>query len=211
VCMDAVMSRRSEGMRTRGRREARGVSLGALVPWALAACTPLSGVEPDVIDVYVEAPAPPPPAPIGTRCTRNSECGAGMFCSEIPGGFCTRPCPNGDECGPDAVCGGRTFCYKRCNSTADCGERGWICLRAFGTQRVCEPDCDFDPAGVCGAEGCSADGYCLPACSMFAGQTLICSAGSTCTAPQGGRCRCTSSTNCGDNRRCVNGACARIE
>lgn len=180
----------------------------ALIAVGTYRCTELRGVGPDVVDV-VEAAAPP--AAIGTRCTRNRDCGSGRFCSDEPGGFCTSACRTSAECGPDGLCTTRGFCWRRCATTVDCLGAGWLCAPLDRATNICVPDCRISPASTCGASSCLADGDCLSACSMLGGQSLGCSSSSTCSAAQGGRCRCSVGTDCGEGRTCSGGSCVRTE
>ncbi len=75
--------------------------------------------------------------PIGSACTKDSDCGAAPFyCMvEHPGGYCMSDCTTDADCPPEAICqndGMKGECHSKCNAMADC-RSGYECAPAANT------------------------------------------------------------------------------
>ncbi|RMG18597.1 MAG: hypothetical protein D6729_06840 [Deltaproteobacteria bacterium] len=160
----------------------------------------------------------------GAPCANDADCARGAQCVQ---GACHEPrrlCdPVARRC--DLVCGEDLDCDRsrrcdpasgRCESTcsdatADCGPAGYCDAASM----VCAADCRVLPDLCSAGEYCDLDsGACLERCPPFGNGT--CPQGKVCDILTGAcvpPCAdlsrpCSSSTECGMNERCVNGACA---
>jgi hypothetical protein len=117
---------------------------------------------PDSPDMATTTPPPsmPPPSmppgpdmsqqPVGTACTSDAQCGAGLFCAksfgvgpgriDIPGGYCTLDCSS-TACPADSFCSTFTF-GKYCLSSCppDPCRTGYKCCDEGGGKNGCATD-----------------------------------------------------------------------
>ena len=142
---------------------------------------------------------------VGGACARTADCLPGWVCQSAvqgwPGGYCMRPgCTRDSECGAGGTCllgSTQSACFASCISSSQC-RTGYACVHPDPTDPygICFPNCALNVPVICGEYACNAGtSLCTGGCTS----SLQCSLGSVC---RGGDCYCTTSTNCGPNRRC---------
>ena len=104
----------------------------------------------------------PGPAPYSSACTMHTECDTG-YCTQPPGGFCSRQCGNNGDCPVGAKCNTRKYCTK-----VLLGDEGATCKG--------NPDCL--PGLSCVRTGAEGDGSCARVCDPF--EDAGCTAPSVC-------------------------------
>ncbi|MEE2788392.1 MAG: hypothetical protein VX589_13700 [Myxococcota bacterium] len=124
---------------------------------------PMNDEMPEDAPMAPPASDPPvPPAnvlPLGSPCGDGVSCGAGMVCiSNLPGGYCSKPCQSSDEClngtcwdlGQD-----QKLCLASCGDSDDCRRaEGYIC----DDDRTCFPG--EEPPPPCTPQSCPPGTYC---------------------------------------------------
>ncbi|MDX2056066.1 MAG: hypothetical protein SFV15_26935 [Polyangiaceae bacterium] len=89
---------------------------------------------------------------VGAGCAKDTDCTGGLTCiTTVSGGYCgKKDCTVNADCGKDAACvtaaDGKNYCYKSCQSPADCS----FC-RATGTTTTCTQTVKFAEAGTAGS------------------------------------------------------------
>lgn len=85
--------------------------------------------------------------PIGSRCSRDHQCGTAPFAcvTSYPGGYCEHACATDGDCPKDSVCvlpagaPAMRACRRVCTANEQCraGE-GYLCVPLGGTASVCD-------------------------------------------------------------------------
>ncbi|MDF1561626.1 MAG: hypothetical protein P1V51_01210 [Deltaproteobacteria bacterium] len=103
--------------------------------------------------------------PLGSACTTDAECGAGLYCATegglFPGGYCTQVgCTSDADCAPGRCVQafGQSWCFSACPMGTEC-RADYLCVDA-PTGKACQPPCrdDLDCWGQ--TASCGADGLC---------------------------------------------------
>jgi hypothetical protein len=145
-------------------------------------------------------------------CHKNSDCASNVCGSGTNGstmGQCTAgTCTSNADCGTGGTC---DTTKKKCTAGAcsvdvNCGTSGGVCGGSTCTN-VCLTDQDCGFTATCSGATSGVTGQCSEPC----GTSADCpNTGFACSGATAGRCgqkSCTSSSNCGSGRACINGSC----